>query len=661
MKENIALIRHEYARLGDSVQELRKAASRHAPESGYDGLGKKGLLESVSRLTGVLTPEMTRETEQARQEKAQKERTVCENAGALYPLLEKVLEIEALDKVDEATIASLQPLQKELEEDIPALTAQITSLENENFVIKRGLLKEGEPCELCGAVHHPYATPSVFNERIESIRTLLKEKSKKKEEVDDRIGEARNGISNRDGQKTAMNVRIKDLKAKMEAGDDSFRTVFSKYSTEAQISGLKSRAGEKAAWEQEEAAAENTLSLILLHDLMEGIRGFQETLDKYLPETWRSRWLENDARYAQDLEYDVKSFLKAEEKFTQADQDVRDIQTAIDTLTKLIPKLEDEIKQQEGVRNEKKKLLDKAAGDLSLWIDTFNAGEENPASREELNSWKEDKTDWNALRKTVNDAENERITHSALFKQAAEEFQAHQDREDRPAEEKEKLEERKSAVRFELEEGPESVVKRLEAVSGRLATHEAAEKAIAEFKDSLDKAERKVSLWKRFYNMLGDGKGDKEAKEFRKLAQNYTLGLLLSYANEELGKFTKRYTLKKQNDSSLEIMVLDGELGERYSSSLSGGETFMVSLALALGLSSISSGSVTLKNIFIDEGFGSLDSDTQKTVVGALNTLRMQGKRIGLISHTAALLGDDSIYKIKVRKVDDKFSVIDPD
>ena len=108
-------------------------------------------------------------------------------------------------------------------------------------------------------------------------------------------------------------------------------------------------------------------------------------------------------------------------------------------------------------------------------------------------------------------------------------------------------------------------------------------------------------------------------------------------------------------------MVLDGELGERYSSSLSGGETFMVSLALALGLASISSGSVTLKNIFIDEGFGTLDSETQKTVVAALNTLRTQGKRIGLISHTSALLGDDSIYKIAVKKVDDKFSVIQMD
>ena len=175
-------------------------------------------------------------------------------------------------------------------------------------------------------------------------------------------------------------------------------------------------------------------------------------------------------------------------------------------------------------------------------------------------------------------------------------------------------------------------------------------KEIESYLPALKAAQKNVDLWTRFYNMLGERGGSKDAKEFRKLAQNYTLGLLLSYANEELSKFTRRYTLKKQNDSSLEIMVLDGELGERYASSLSGGETFMVSLALALGLASISSGSVTLKNIFIDEGFGTLDGETQKTVVAALNTLRTQGKRIGLISHTAALLGDDNIFKIVIEK-----------
>jgi len=204
----------------------------------------------------------------------------------------------------------------------------------------------------------------------------------------------------------------------------------------------------------------------------------------------------------------------------------------------------------------------------------------------------------------------------------------------------------------------------LNAVAYRLTRHEDAETGIAAYKDSIAAAEKQVKLWNRFYFMLGkkQDSGSKEAREFRMIAQNYTLGLLLDYANQELRKFTRqRYLLKKQNDTTLEIMVLDGELGERYASSLSGGETFMVSLALALGLSNISSGSVSIKNLFIDEGFGSLDNDTQKTVISVLNQLRTQGKRIGIISHTAALLEDDSIYKISVKKAadNDKFSVIE--
>ena len=295
---------------------------------------------------------------------------------------------------------------------------------------------------------------------------------------------------------------------------------------------------------------------------------------------------------------------------------------------------------------------------MTAWIEAFDAGDETPVTREELVAQKEDKTDWNRLRKEIGEAENDRLRYATLFDRAEKALREHQEKEDRPSEEKEKLLERKDNATHVLKEPENGVEARLSAVSGRLATHEAAAKAIAGVQQELAAAKKKVDLWTRFYNMLGKNRGDRNAKEFRKLAQNYTLGLLLSYANEELVKFTRRYTLKKQNDSSLEIMVLDGELGERYASSLSGGETFMVSLALALGLSSISSGSVTLKNIFIDEGFGSLDSDRQKTVVGALNTLRMQGKRIGLISHTEALLGDDGIYKIQVEKVDEKFSRI---
>lgn len=659
IKESFALIRNEIKLLNRSVQSLRSAASKYAPEKGYGKLDKKTLIGTVDLLTVGLDPEWTGETMRTRLEKIRKELSLCENAETLYPLMEQVLEFDALDRADKATIESRTPLQEELRKDVQALTDHINSLQNQDFVYKRSLLVDGEPCELCGATHHPFATASAFNKEIEDAQVRLKEKKEKKKTVDDEIEKARSGLDVRKGSRNTLNANIQDLKGRMAAADDSFGTVFRMYAVDAQIRTLKTKASQLTARVEEMAETERILSLIGLRDILQEAVSHKEILSQYLPDSWFDRWLADDLEYSRTLEEDVKSFTSLENEVAENDRNLQGIKTAIKTLTDLIPSFKKDIETQEENRGTKKKLLDDATAALSDWIEDFNAGDENPVSREELVAQKEDRTDWKKLRETINKAEKDRIKYAALFDQAVKNLNEHQEKEDRPDGEKEKLEEQKTDADNRLEKNPDSVINRLNVSLAKLSTHEAAWKAIAEFKESLEKAEKEVRLWNRFYNMLGKKSGDKDAKEFRKLAQNYTLGLLLSYANEELDKFTKRYTLKKQNDSSLEIMVLDGELGERYASSLSGGETFMVSLALALGLSSISSGSVTLKNIFIDEGFGSLDSETQKTVVAALNTLRTQGKRIGLISHTSALLGDDSIYKIAVRKVDEKFSVIE--
>ena len=658
IKDNISLIRSEYGRLNQSVAELRKAASDYAPESGFDKLGKKILIEAVGRLTGGLNPGITYETENRRLITIQNELAVCKDAGTLYPLLEQIQEIEAKDNADNESVISLTPLFQQLENDVQELKDRINNLENKDLVYKRSLLEEGKPCELCGAIHHPYAAASAFNLEIDSLKAQLEEKKIKKDDVDGKVSDARKDINYRNGQKTTLNSRIKNLQNQIVIQDDTFRTVFEMYAPDKQIQELKAKASQLEKWKEKRNAANKALSLIGLRDTLDKVFSHLNTLDSYLPAGWHDRWAESEVKYSQVFEGDVKYYGDLERWIDICSQSIGRIEASIKTLKDQTLGLEDDIRKKESARDEKKEPLKKATSRLDVWIETFNAENEDPVSREELAAQKEDKTDWVSLRRTVNDAENNRIKMVTLFDQAVADLTKHQEKEDRPAEAKETLEVRKAAFTSQLEEGPDSIVERLKIVSGRLATHDAAEKAIAGVKDDLEKAEKKVNLWTRFYNMLGKKAGDKDAKEFRKLAQNYTLGLLLSYANEELGKFTKRYSLKKQNDNSLEIMVLDGELGERYSSSLSGGETFMVSLALALGLSSISSGSVTLKNIFIDEGFGTLDSDTQKTVVAALNTLRTQGKRIGLISHTAALLSDDSIYKITVKK-GDKFSVID--
>jgi exonuclease SbcC len=136
------------------------------------------------------------------------------------------------------------------------------------------------------------------------------------------------------------------------------------------------------------------------------------------------------------------------------------------------------------------------------------------------------------------------------------------------------------------------------------------------------------------WNKLNSEIGSADGKLFRKIAQAYTLDILLIHANLQLSQITSRYKLEQTGDS-VHFGVIDQEnYGEmRPVHTLSGGETFIVSLALALGLSSMASNGLTIESLFIDEGFGTLDSETLKCVMNALSQLQAQGRKVGLITH----------------------------
>lgn len=132
-----------------------------------------------------------------------------------------------------------------------------------------------------------------------------------------------------------------------------------------------------------------------------------------------------------------------------------------------------------------------------------------------------------------------------------------------------------------------------------------------------------------------------EQDGFKKYAQQITFDLLLRQANIELRNLTTRYELRRRSekDNLLGIAVIDHELGiaeGRAASNLSGGESFLVSLALALGLSRLSN-ATRIDSLFLDEGFGTLDGDTLENVVGSLQKLHASGKTIGIISHVPSL------------------------
>ena len=140
--------------------------------------------------------------------------------------------------------------------------------------------------------------------------------------------------------------------------------------------------------------------------------------------------------------------------------------------------------------------------------------------------------------------------------------------------------------------------------------------------------------WNRLNSLFGSANGGK----FKEIAQSYTLDILLSHANIHLTELTSRYKLERTG-SSLGLQVSDLDmLGEiRSVHSLSGGESFLISLALALGLASLSTNRMSVESLFIDEGFGSLDIETLRIAIDALERLRSSGRKIGVISHVSEM------------------------
>ncbi|MCP3164965.1 AAA family ATPase [Myxococcus qinghaiensis] len=169
---------------------------------------------------------------------------------------------------------------------------------------------------------------------------------------------------------------------------------------------------------------------------------------------------------------------------------------------------------------------------------------------------------------------------------------------------------------------------RLEADDAARARHGSEAQAIAERR-------RAGEVWKA----LGDLIGSHDGKRFKVFAQSLTLDALLLHANAHLQELARRYRLMRVPGHDLDLQVVDGDMGDevRGVASLSGGESFLVSLALALGLASLSSETTQVETLFIDEGFGTLDPETLEVALATLDALQATGRQVGIISHVSGL------------------------
>jgi len=177
--------------------------------------------------------------------------------------------------------------------------------------------------------------------------------------------------------------------------------------------------------------------------------------------------------------------------------------------------------------------------------------------------------------------------------------------------------------------------KELGIISNKLANDAMNKKTVAEILQTIEKQQKETIKWENLNRIIGDAKG----KIFTDYAQKLSLKQLFFLANKHLKVLDQRYLIDTQN-SAKDIFVLDGYQGNAMRSvkTLSGGESFLVSLALALGLSDMAGRDTQIGSLFIDEGFGSLDQQALDTALSALEKLQSESnKTIGIISHVSSL------------------------
>jgi len=169
----------------------------------------------------------------------------------------------------------------------------------------------------------------------------------------------------------------------------------------------------------------------------------------------------------------------------------------------------------------------------------------------------------------------------------------------------------------------------------RLRENASAKLRIQEKRQAIDAQQIECRRWGNLHQLIGSSDG----KKYRNFAQGLTFEMMIVYANRQLQKMTDRYLLIRDSVQPLELNVLDNyQAGEiRSTKNLSGGESFIVSLSLALGLSQMASKNVRVDSLFLDEGFGTLDEEALETALETLSSLHQDGKMIGIISHVAAL------------------------
>lgn len=592
--------------------------------------------------------------------------------------------IQVLDKRNAEIDEALGKLTIEaLTQETLTLRNAYTLMVSEKWEIHRANLTEGKPCPLCGSTTHPYHTDSrQFEEATTELSQLLKAKEdllKLQQKQEKNLSGER---KQNDGEVQTLQKQQEKLSGEIASYEEDWKALIAQYpkipKAEAELKSLlpiyenkakdassklslfnkiqkeierltqlKDKAvKDEAAYESKAStilnkAQENTSicstklaeQKALTNNLTSQQKSKEEAYVKAL-QAWNSAKKEMEEwqeKYKQIL--NVEEPDAAEQRLTAAKDEAT---KAADNQNENINKLKTELANSKGSHQTMlsqnktmKENLQTKEKELDLWIEEYNKQFEEKSieppfiDRNTIREMLHSAEDWNAIRREKDEKEKAVASTTALYQSAEKAHQQHL--EHQPAQTRDAL----LAIQQEYQE--RSQRNELIAANARMQNHQEAVKLLGDKAEALKLVTQEKDDWTAITDAIGA-----DGKTLRKIAQCYTLSFLIAHANQEIRKFNTRYELQ-QVKHSLGIRVIDHDRADdiRDTTSLSGGETFIVSLGLALGLSALSSRNISFENLFIDEGFGTLDPDTLATVIDSLAMLQSsQGKKVGVISHT---------------------------
>ena len=573
---------------------------------------------------------------------------------------------------------------------IEALTQETLTLRNaytlmvsEKWEIHRANLTEGKPCPLCGSTIHPYHTDNrQFEEATTELSQLLKVKEDLLKQQQKQEKELSGERKQNDGEVQTLQKQQKKLSGEIATYEEEWKALIAQYpkipKAEAELKSLlpiyenkakdassklslfnkiqkeierltqlKDKAvKDEAAYESKASTMQNEVQekastcttklaeqKALTTNLISQEKSKKEAYKK-ATQVWnnaRKEMEEWQEKYKQILNGEEPD--AAEQRLTAAKDEAK---KAADNQNENINKLKAELANSKGSHQTMlsqtktmKENLQAKETELDLWIEEYNKQLEEKSieppfiDRNIIREMLYSAEDWNAIRREKDEKEKAVASTTALYQSAEKAHQQHL--EHQPAQTRDAL----IAIQQEYQE--RSQRNELIAANARMQNHQEAVKLLGDKAEALNLVTQEKDDWTAITDAIGA-----DGKTLRKIAQCYTLSFLIAHANQEIRKFNSRYELQ-QVKHSLGIRVIDHDRADdiRDTTSLSGGETFIVSLGLALGLSALSSRNISFENLFIDEGFGTLDPDTLATVIDSLAMLQSsQGKKVGVISHT---------------------------